>query len=451
MNIKKTLLLSLAFIILIALGAWMYSRWDIWFNNPPEPKYSSSTVPTRVLLTFGNEDGLTRNISWQCDSVLHTSKVELIDETDSINTDIEAKGEVYQSLGGQKAYYVAKLRNLIAGHGYKYRVNTNGITSNWYRFKLNDPKKGKASFLYVGDVQDSISGMSGQLLRQAFAKNSDIDFLVCGGDLIERPMDKYWEEAFSFFNIIGQTHPVLTITGNHDYFKGVIQKLDHRFSLVHSYFLDSSIGDNQVFTVKFKDMQLFVIDSNREFFYLFTQKEWLEEQLSKSTAKWKILLTHHPLYSIMSNNNNAIQKLLFNPIVKKYGVDLVLQGHEHAYARMTNHQETGTPSIPVYTVSHFSPKNYLIQFDEKFDKFGSGSRYYQKIESKNDTLLVTAYDAVSNVLYDSLRIVSTKEGKIVEDCGKNIPEIIEFTPGERKKELKFAERIAEYKKRKHIK
>lgn len=451
MNIKKPLIFILAFIALAALGVWMYSRWGIWFNNPPEPEYTASSMPTRVLLTFGNEDGLTRNISWQCDSILHDSKVELSDETDSTQTDIIAKGEVYKSLGGQRAYYVARLRNLIAGHRYKYRVNTDGKVSDWYSFHIQDSKDDNASFLYVGDVQDSISGMSSQLLNLAFDKNPDIDFLVCGGDLIERPMDKYWEEAFSFFRTIGQTHPVLTITGNHDYFKGVIQNLDHRFSLVHSYFLDSSIGDNQVFTVRYKDMQLFAIDSNREFFYLFTQKKWLEEQLAQSTAKWKILLTHHPLYSIRGNNNNIIQKWIFNPLAEKYGVDLVLQGHEHAYARMTHHLETGEPAIPIYTVSHFSPKNYLIQFDEKFDKFGSGSRYYQKIRSKNDTLLLTAYDAISHVVYDSLRIVKTKDGKIVEDCGKNIPEVIEFTPGKRKKEIKFAERIAEYKKRKHIK
>jgi len=451
MKIKKAFVIVLPCIVLVALGAWMYSRWDIWFNNPPEPDYSSSYIPSRVLLTFGNEDGMTRNISWQCDSTLHDSKVELLDETDSTLTEIKAAGEVFKSLGGQRAYYVAKLRNLLAGHHYKYRVNTNGKTSQWYNFHLQESKDLDASFIYVGDVQDSISGLSTTLLEQVFAKNPETEFLVCGGDLIERPMDKYWEEAFSCFQNIGQTHPVLTITGNHDYFKGVIQKLDHRFSLVHSYFLDSSIGDNQVFTVRYKDMQLFAIDSNREFFYLFTQKKWLEEQLQKSTAKWKILLTHHPLYSIRGNSNNIIQKWIFNPLVEKYGVDLVLQGHEHAYARMTQHQDTGEPAIPIYTVSHFSPKNYLIHFDEKFNKFGSGSRYYQKIESKNDTLLITAYDALSHALYDSLRIVKKGEEKIVEDCGKDIPEIIEFIPGKRKKEIQFAERIEAYKKRKHIK
>lgn len=89
MNIKKAFVIVLPCIVLVALGAWMYSRWDIWFNNPPEPEYTASSLPSKVLLTFGNEDGMTRNISWQCDSTLHDSKVELLDETDSTLTEIK--------------------------------------------------------------------------------------------------------------------------------------------------------------------------------------------------------------------------------------------------------------------------------------------------------------------------------------------------------------------------
>ena len=53
--------------------------------------------------------------------------------------------------------------------------------------------------------------------------------------------------------------------------------------------------------------------------------------------------------------NNLSQRTMFNPLVEEYGVDLVLQGHEHAYARMTAHGENGEAQAPVYTVSHCSP------------------------------------------------------------------------------------------------
>ena len=193
-----------------------------------------------------------------------------------------------------------------------------------------------------------------------------------------------------------------------------------------------------------------MLDSNREFFYLWTQRKWLEEQLEKSQAKWKILVLHHPLYSIKSNNNNLIQRWMFDDLVNQYGVDLVLQGHEHAYARMTAHYKNGAPAAPVYTVSHCSPKNYRIHFDERFDKFGISSRYYQTVTIHGDTLAMAAYDANTHALYDSLMIVVNPvkdyKWRPVVDLGKDIPENMDFTPDPgNKKDRKFAERIEEYK------
>lgn len=90
-------------------------------------------------------------------------------------------------------------------------------------------------------------------------------------------MDAYWAETFSGLDSIGQHYPVLNVTGNHEYLKYAIRKLERRFPLVFSYFQDSMVGDNQVYTLKYNDLQLFLLDSNREFFYLWSQKKWLEK------------------------------------------------------------------------------------------------------------------------------------------------------------------------------
>lgn len=149
--------------------------------------------------------------------------------------------------------------------------------------------------------------------------------------------------------------------------------------------------------------------------------------------------------------NNLSQRLMFNSLVEQYGVDLVLQGHEHAYARMTNHADNGDATPPVYTVSHCSPKNYYIQFDKRFDKFGTGSRYYQQIRIHGDTLTMNAYDAIDNSLYDSVDIIKSDKGNIkLNDRGQNIPEKLIFQSNGSKKEEAFRMRIEEYKHRKGI-
>ncbi len=439
----KKLFGLIGLVALVALGILSYVRWEVWFGNPEEAPYSTTDQPQRILLTFGDENGNNRNVSWSCGEEVKPAFLELADLTDTIR--IDAKGEVFTSRAGKTAFYVARLRNLESGCAYSYRVCTDDHYSEWHHFSLSEHQE--TSFLYVGDVQDTIAGIANQLLKSAFKHHPDAQFLVCGGDLTERPTDAYWQETFEGLDSIGQTLPVMTITGNHDYLKGLIYKLERRFSLIHSYFLDSMIGENQVFTLKYKDVQFFLLDSNREFFYLYTQRHWLEEQLKASTATWKIVVLHHPLYSIRSKNNNLIQRWMFDDLIREYGVDLVLQGHEHAYARMTNHdQQLQTPITPVYTVSHLSPKNYRIEFSESFDKFGSGSRYYQQIKANAQSMTITAYDAVTHELYDSL-VINKDKGII--DYGKDIPEKIEFTPVPgNKKDAKFAKRIEEYKNRK---
>ena len=454
-------------LLIVALCCWCASRWNVWFENPEEDAYEPSDVPARILLSFGDEDGeCNRNISWTCGTEVKESFVELStlnSQLSTLNCQLSpAIGEVFASRHGKAAYYVARLRDLKAGHTYRYRVCTGGKKSDWHEFHLPQAHESETTFLYMGDIQDSIGGIANHLLREAFRRNPDTEFLVCGGDLTERPTDAYWGETFETLDSVGQSVPVLTITGNHDYLKGIVCKLERRFSLIHSYFLDSMVGENQVFTVRYKNVQLFCLDSNREFFYLWTQRRWLEEQLEKSRAKWKIVVLHHPLYSIRSSMNNLIQRWMFDDIIREHGVDVVLQGHEHAYARMTTSSQPSTLnsklstlnsqlSPPIYTVSHCSPKSYRIEFDEMVDKFGTGSRYYQMVRTRGDTLFLTAWDANEGTLYDSLYIVKRGANTQVVDAGKDIPEKLTFTPDpHNKKDVAFAERIKAYKRRKHL-
>lgn len=443
---KKRTALVFGLILTIGLSIWIYSRWDVWFHNPEEGAYTSQAEPHRVLLTFGDSSESSRNISWQADSVLYPSYIELA-SPDGDTIKIDADGEIFRSRSGQAAYYVARLRHLQPDAQYVYRVVTNGKASQWFQFRTYTEKRNQLSFLYVGDVQDSIGGKANNFLREAFARHPHSEFFVCGGDLTERPIDAHWAETFRDIDSICQTMPLLNVTGNHDYLKGVICTLERRFSLVFSYFLDSKINDNQVYTLCYGPAQFFLLDSNRELPYLLTQRQWLEEQLKKSTAKWKIVIAHHPLFSIRGSNN-LIQRWVFNGLIVKYKVDLVLQGHEHAYARMTRHSDDGKATTPVYTVSHCSPKNYYIEFDDRFDKFGISSRYYQTVNISGDTLKMAAYEVYNHTLYDSLCIIKNHHDIDIRDYGSNIPEYLEFTPDlSKQKDRAYAERIEEYKSR----
>ena len=440
---------AVALLVAVVLVGWAWSRWGAWFHNPEEQPYVPLTVPHRVLLTFGDDHEQSRNVSWQCDSVVRPAHLDLVCLADSDTVQVKATGEVFRSRSGQAAYYVARLRDLKPSTRYAYRAVTGGETSVWYAFETFPDHHNRTAFLYVGDVQDTIGGVANRYLREAHARHPQCEFMVCGGDLTERPTDQYWGETFRDIDSLAQCQPMLNVTGNHDYLKGVVVDLERRFPLVFSYFLDSMVGENQVYTVTVGPAQLFLLDSNRELPYLLTQRRWLKQQLQKSTARWKIVVLHHPLFSL-KGNNNLFQRWAFNDLIEDSGVDLVLQAHEHAYARMSRHSDEGQPTTPVYTVSHCSPKNYRIRFDDRFDKFGISSRYYQVVDVHADTLTIATYEVYGHTLYDSLQIVkptSTARPQVI-DLGRAIPEYMEYTPVPgNKKDKAYAERIEDYKRR----
>ena len=197
MTRKKKITLGLVGVLLAGLALLTYIRWEVWFGNPPEAPYTAPAVPSRVLLTFGNEGALSRNVSWQCDSVLQTSYLELGDENDTAIIDIPATGEVFASRSGKAAYYVARLTNLNPGECYRYRVVTGGKCSPWYSFVARDAGMNEDfSFLYFGDVQDSLGGIAHREIMKAWREHPEVDFAVFGGDLTERPTDEYWKETF---------------------------------------------------------------------------------------------------------------------------------------------------------------------------------------------------------------------------------------------------------------
>jgi predicted MPP superfamily phosphohydrolase len=65
------------------------------------------------------------------------------------------------------------------------------------------------------------------------------------------------------------------------------------------------------------------------------QLDWLESELAKDTAVWKIPFFHHPPYSSGKRHGSEVKvREVVEPLFLKYGVDMVLTGHEHFYERI---------------------------------------------------------------------------------------------------------------------
>ena len=141
--------------------------------------------------------------SFQGDTLLYTSHPNII-----------------KTSGGATAFFKVQLKDLKSGQTYQYRVANGERWSEWYNFKLGSPSDSAYSFIYIGDVQDSINGVAGKLFHKASESRPNAAFLLFIGDMIERPHDAYWGEWFRSGGTLFRTIPVIATPGNHEYYKG---------------------------------------------------------------------------------------------------------------------------------------------------------------------------------------------------------------------------------------
>merc|ERR1712066_406789 len=60
------------------------------------------------------------------------------------------------------------------------------------------------------------------------------------------------------------------------------------------------------------------------------QIAWLAAELEDSTADWKIVLGHHPVYS--AGSHGITEELLdeLDPLMRKFRVQVLFSGHDHS-------------------------------------------------------------------------------------------------------------------------
>ncbi len=127
------------------------------------------------------------------------------------------------------------------------------------------------------------------------------------------------------------------------------------------------------------------------------QLTWLAGDLAATTKPWKIVLLHEPGWTAGGHhNNNKVQKVL-QPLFKKYGVQLVIGGHNHYYARGVidniQHLTLGGGGAPLYAPTGGQPN--IVKSDH--------SHHYTELDINGSTMHYTARRADGTVI-ESLTI-----------------------------------------------
>lgn len=154
----------------------------------------------------------------------------------------------------------------------------------------------------------------------AARQNFPFEFVLMMGDNIyggHKPADFKAKFEDPYKDLLGAGVKFYASLGNHDRTNEVFYK-------------PFNMGGQRYYSFTCGNAQFFALDSN----YLDPQQvQWLRGQLETSKSEWKICFFHHPLYSAAGHGPDVDVRTVLEPLLQKFGVQLVLTGHEHSYQR----------------------------------------------------------------------------------------------------------------------
>jgi len=397
-----------------------------------------SKDPDRIILTFNGNPSTKRAVTWRTDSSVKKAEAQIA--VAGINSDFVKEASTYTAnteefdLGLYKSnkslivnYHSVVFENLKPNTLYAYRVGFAENWSEWIQFKTANDTYSPTQFVYFGDAQNDILNHWSRVIRMAYKTAPDASFVIHAGDLVDSAhKDNEWAQWFKAGGFIHSQWTAIPVVGNHEFqrFDGYEGTLPRRlsiqwrpqFTLPVEENLDEKLHET-VYSVEYQDILVLVLNSTGQ---LEEQTEYIREKLTNSDAKWKIVTNHHSVFSPAEGRDFEYARKVWKPLFEKYGVDLVLNGHDHTYARghtpvkSQNVNESGIFKT-LYVTSVSGPKQYKLDKDQiknyeidgyKSDKMGEETQFFQVINIDSNKLTYSAYTTLGD-LYD--RAIITKD------------------------------------------
>ena len=263
------------------------------------------------------------------------------------------------------------------------------------------------SFLLLGDIHNSLTNSDMSLLSE---RHPDIQFWAQMGDWMERPYLCY--EQMMYQSLLGtriDSLPIVAIPGNHEYLKGVVKTLPNHWKTI---FPNPQNGPARflgtTYYVDFPYLRLITIDTDGLHRVSdYTQVAfWLKNNLRNAGKKFTVVMMHHPVYSFAQGRSNPLMWLAFHSAMRE--ADVVFSGHDHNYARHTEHYKARfwkkeEPTIFIGT--NASIKKYPVKENKKYEASLSGEPVYEHIFVTPNTLYISTYTIHSGERIDNVEII----------------------------------------------
>jgi hypothetical protein len=381
---------------------------------PARVIHRPTAMPDRIVLTWMADPATTQAVSWRTGDVVKAAVAEIAiagagpNFVDSAKRVRAETTPVNSDLGWVAHFHTAHFIGLDPETKYAYRVGDGENWSEWSHFVTASGEAKPFSFVYFGDSQTQLKSHWSRVVREAFRDAPRAAFMLHAGDLVNRAnRDADWGDWHYAGGFIHRSIPCVATPGNHEYRANLSRYWRPGFAFPEN-------GPEQLeetaYSIDYQCARIISLNSNER---QQLQVAWLEGVLASNPKPWSIVTFHHPMYSSAVGRDNAELRAMWMPIFDKYKVDIVLQGHDHTYARSRlltvenvktgvtqQNEESGT----MYVVSVSGPKMYKLQQRPFMRRLAQDTQLYQIIHVYPDRLEYEARTAIGE-RYDAFTLV----------------------------------------------
>ncbi|KAA5805132.1 metallophosphoesterase family protein [Alkalicaulis satelles] len=357
---------------------------------------------------------------------------------------LTGESRIVADADGAARYHHVRFDDLEPATRYVYRVRGLEGWSPWLPFVTASDAFAPTRLIYLGDAQNRIGDVATRVIAEALTRPHDM--VLHAGDLVasrlEIAHDDEWAQWHAAGGLNYAMRPQVPAAGNHEFVKIDLEDgsetrvLTPHFPALFPVPANGADGlPDTTFVTDYQGVRIITLDTTSavELGGLETQTRWLEEVLTDNPARWTIALFHHPVITCARPENTEFLMEHWTPLFEAHGVDLVLQGHDHCYARYSEWRLPAGPEReaaqqalagPVYLVSVSGYKMYALndRAAHESDRYGADTQTFQLIDISHDRLVFETWTPTGG-LYDAFALERREDGRnrLVEDPRERSP------------------------------
>lgn len=273
---------------------------------------------------------------------------------------------------------------------------------------VKDPKA--LYFIVVGDWgrngqgdQQAVADWMGTAASQVNAKfviSTGDNFYCCGVASVD---DHQWISSYeNVFRSHSLQIPWYAALGNHDYQGNIQAQIDYtkrsqRWKLPARYY--TQVYGN--FRFAFIDTSPFIKAYHQRSDHgdlikqdTARQVTWIDSVLSVATEPWKIIVGHHPVYSLGDHGNEPDMQRLLEERMRKHHVQVYFAGHDHSLQSLASKGKTQR-----YIISGGGSESTPVEFNSAIALFAQGTTGFAVVAASERQMTIYFIDSKGKMIH----------------------------------------------------